>query len=178
MDPGLRCHGIKDNLTGNLWFKYECLLVSSCKNLDLFSKNISESPMCSCGSIENTLFLSLHLYQRQRTILLNSVANYCTPTLHVLLHCYSSMPVNTNENIFKGTPITKALTCMKIYLYKQKWQFCRGDVYFWLFRCLSNFCISHRLIYIQTYSFLVLSSMLISHFLVTSWFDSICITVA
>ena len=28
---------------------------------------------------------------------------------------------------FKGSPITKALTCMKIYLYKQKWQFCQRD---------------------------------------------------
>ena len=72
-------------------------------NLDLFLKNISESPMCSCGSIENTqhFFFHCNLYQRQRTLLLNSVANYCTPTLHVLLHGDSSMPVNTNENIFK-----------------------------------------------------------------------------
>ena len=82
------------------------------------------------------------------------------------------------SDAFKGTPITKALTCMKIYLYKQKWKFCQGDVYFWLFCCLSNFCISHRLIYIQTYSFWVRSSFLISHFLFTSWFDSICVTVA
>ena len=28
---------------------------------------------------------------------------------------------------FKGSPITKALTCMKIYMYKQKGQFCQGD---------------------------------------------------
>ena len=61
--------------------------------------------------------------------------------------------------IVKGMPSTKALTCMKIYLYKQKWQFCQGDLYFWLFCCMSNFCISHRLIYIPTYS-----SMLNSHF--------------
>ena len=26
----------------------------------------------------------------------------------------------------KGSPISKALTCMKIYLYKQKMQFCQG----------------------------------------------------
>ena len=72
-------------------------------NLDLFLKNISESPMCSCGSMENTqhFFFHCNMYQRQRTLLLNSVANYCTPTLHVLLHGDSSMPVNTNGNIFK-----------------------------------------------------------------------------
>ena len=27
--------------------------------------------------------------------------------------------------VLKGSLITKALTCMKIYLYKQKWQFCQ-----------------------------------------------------
>ena len=74
-------------------------------------------------------------------------------------HCSSDanecFPITRSMHVhsFKGTPITKALTCMKIYLYKQKWQFCQGDVYCWLFCCLSNFCISHRLIYIQTYSF-------------------------
>ena len=55
--------------------------------------------------------------------------------------------------LLKGTPIPKVLTCMKIYLYKQKWQFCQGDLYFWLFCCMNNFCISHRLIYIPTHSF-------------------------
>ena len=44
----------------------------------------------------------------------------------------------------QGTPITKALTCMKIYLYKQKWQFYQRDLYFWIFCCMNNFCISHR----------------------------------
>ena len=38
------------------------------------------------------------------------------------------------------------------------------ETYFWLFCCMNNFCISHRLIYIPTHSFWVLSSMLISHF--------------
>ena len=33
------------------------------------------------------------------------------------------------DKSLKGTPITKALTCMKIYLYKQKWQFCQEDQY-------------------------------------------------
>ena len=72
-------------------------------NLDLFLKNISESPLCSCGSIEDTqhFFFHCNLYHRQRTLLLNSIAIYCTPTLHVLLHGNPSMPDNTNEDIFK-----------------------------------------------------------------------------
>ena len=40
MDPGRRCTGMKDNLTGNLWFKYECPLISSCQNMDL-EKNLN-----------------------------------------------------------------------------------------------------------------------------------------
>ena len=40
MDPGRRCHEMKDNLTGNLWFKYECPLVSSFQNMDL-EKNLN-----------------------------------------------------------------------------------------------------------------------------------------
>ena len=39
-----------------------------------------------------------------------------------------NMQTNTPiKNVLKGSAITKALTCMKIYLYKQKWQFCQGD---------------------------------------------------
>ena len=57
-------------------------------NVDLFIKNITESPMCQCGSIENTqhFFFHCNFYQRQRTILLNLVAIYHTPTLNFLLN--------------------------------------------------------------------------------------------
>ena len=34
---------------------------------------------------------------------------------------------NNDIHPLKGSPISKALTCMKIYLYKQKWQFPQGD---------------------------------------------------
>ena len=39
MDPGLRCHGMKDNPTGYLWLKYERLLVSSCQSMDYCDGN-------------------------------------------------------------------------------------------------------------------------------------------
>ena len=35
MDPGVRCHGMKANPTGYLWFKYECFLMSGCKDIRL-----------------------------------------------------------------------------------------------------------------------------------------------
>ena len=72
-------------------------------NLDLFVKNISDSPMCHCGSIENAqhYFFHCNMYLRQRTLLLNSVANYCTPTLNVLLQGGPSLSDAINESIFQ-----------------------------------------------------------------------------
>ena len=72
-------------------------------NLDLFMKNIMNSTMCQCGSIENTqhLFFHYNFYQRQRTILLNSVAIYHTPTLNLLLNGDPSLSKAINEDIFK-----------------------------------------------------------------------------
>ena len=72
-------------------------------NLDLFVKIISDSPMCHCGSIENAqhYFFHCNMYLRQRTLLLNSVANYCTPTLNVLLQGDPSLSDAINESIFQ-----------------------------------------------------------------------------
>ena len=42
------------------------------------------------------------MYLRQRTLLLNSVANYCTPALHVHLQGDLSLSDSINESIFKN----------------------------------------------------------------------------
>ena len=73
-------------------------------NLDLFLKNITDSPMCQCGSIENTqhFFFHCNFYQRQHTILLNSAAIYHTPTLNLFLNGDPSLSkAAINEGIFK-----------------------------------------------------------------------------
>ena len=59
--------------------------------------------MCHCGSIENAqhYFFHCNVYLRQRTFLLNSVANYCTPVLHVLLQGDPSLSDAINESIFQ-----------------------------------------------------------------------------
>ena len=58
-------------------------------NFDLYSKNIVDSPLCTCGSgnIENAdhFFLRCPLYINQRTELTNSILFYTTMTLNVLL---------------------------------------------------------------------------------------------
>ena len=70
-------------------------------NLDLFMKNITDSPMCQCGSIENThhFFFHSNFYQRQCTILLISFAIYRTLTLNLLLNGDPSLSKATNEDI-------------------------------------------------------------------------------
>ena len=73
----------------------------------------------------------------------------------------------------KGVYLSKALTCMDIFLYKQELLFCQGDGYFWPHCCMNNLYISHRSLYAPTYSFWAIGSMLISLFRVTSCFDSI-----
>ena len=53
----------------------------------------------------------------------------------------------------KGIYLSKALTCMKIFLYKQELLFCQGDGYFWPHCCMNTLYISHRSLYAPTYSF-------------------------
>ena len=75
--------------------------------------------------------------------------------------------------IYKGIYLSKALTCMKIFLNKQELLFCQGDGYLWPHCCMNNLYISQRSLYVPTYSFWAIGSMLISLFRVTSWFDTV-----
>ena len=59
--------------------------------------------MCQCDSNENAqhFFFNCNFYQRQRTILLNSVEIYHTPTLNRLLNGDPALSKAINEDIFK-----------------------------------------------------------------------------
>lgn len=72
-------------------------------NLDLFLKGITDSPMCSCGSIENSQHFFFHCphYQQHRNVLLNAVSTFHIPTLDLLLHGEPSLPHDTNIIIFE-----------------------------------------------------------------------------
>ena len=74
---------------------------------------------------------------------------------------------------FKEIYLSKALTCMKIFLHKQELLFCQGDRHFWPDCCMNNLYISHRSLCAPTYNFWAIRSMLISLFRVTSWFDTV-----
>ena len=71
-------------------------------NHDIFLKNLTDSPLCRCGSIENAehYLLQCILYRQQRIEMLNSVSQLCHVTLDVLLSGDSSLSIDTNSKIF------------------------------------------------------------------------------
>ena len=61
--------------------------------------------------------------------------------------------MNGKTNTIKGIYLSKALTCMTSFLYKQELFFCQGDGYLLPHCCMNNLYISHRSLYTPTYSF-------------------------
>ena len=72
-------------------------------NLDLFTRNISDSPLCQCGSVENAQHFFFHCrnYHVPRTELLNTVSQYQTPSLSLFLYGNDSFSLETNSVIFE-----------------------------------------------------------------------------
>ena len=73
-------------------------------NLHLFLKNITDSPLCRCGSIENTehFFLYCRYYQDQRDELLSVVTPYQVPTVNLFLYGDTTLSQYTNTIIFES----------------------------------------------------------------------------
>ena len=72
-------------------------------NFDLFVKNISDSPLCLCGSIENAQHFFFHCtkYLAQRNELINAISPYQYPSLNLFLYGDLSMPQDVNSIIFE-----------------------------------------------------------------------------
>ena len=72
-------------------------------NLDVFLKNITDSPLCRYGSIENTQHYLFHcrFYKALHILLLNSVKICQTPSLNLLLYGDSTLSQMTNNLIFE-----------------------------------------------------------------------------
>ena len=68
----------------------------------LFSKNVVDSPFCSCGHIESSThyFLECTLYNNLRVNLLDSVSQYTTPSINILLRGDESLSLDNNKSIF------------------------------------------------------------------------------
>ena len=82
---------------------YHTRLRTGCKSLNqhLFSKNIVDSSLCDCGSIEDTThyFLNCTRYNNIRHQMFNSVSRFCSPTLHTLLYRNSNLTNEQNKSI-------------------------------------------------------------------------------
>lgn len=74
----------------------------SALHLDLFLKNIVDSPLCQCGSIEDAQHFFFHCstYHVQRNQLINAVSMYKAPSLELLLYGDVNLSQETNKNIF------------------------------------------------------------------------------
>ena len=72
-------------------------------NEHLFSKNLIDSPLCLCGSIEDTFhfFLTCPLYLEQRFELYNQLFAFRPITIQLLLFGCKRNPEDTNSYIFK-----------------------------------------------------------------------------
>ena len=72
-------------------------------NLDLFMRNISDSPLCQCGSVQNAQHFFFHCrnYHVPRTQLFNTISQYQIPSLSLLLYGNDSFSVETNTVIFE-----------------------------------------------------------------------------
>ena len=72
-------------------------------NMDLFHTNITESPLCRCGSIEDTqhYFFHCRFYQGPRNTLLNACTTYQNPPLSLLLFGSSTLSLEANIAILE-----------------------------------------------------------------------------
>ena len=72
-------------------------------NMNLFSNNITDSPLCGCDAVENSshFFLSCPLYNAKRISLLNDVSQYQPISLNLLLYGNASLQYATNVILFQ-----------------------------------------------------------------------------
>ena len=80
-------------------------LRTNCSSLNfyLFTKNVIDSPLCRCGSIENVqhYFFHCQFYQVQRNKLFNAILPYQNPSLNLFLYGNSSLSRAINSCIFE-----------------------------------------------------------------------------
>ena len=83
---------------------YIARLRTNCKsfNLNLFSKNLTDSPLCACGSVEDTYhyLLVFNRFYNLRRDLHNTVSMICRPIIGVFLFGNDELSTEHNKNIF------------------------------------------------------------------------------
>lgn len=73
-------------------------------NNDLFLKNITDSPLCRCGNIENAhhFFLVCSFYRDARADLMYTISRVTNVTLEILLFGDSTLSLDSNKIIFEA----------------------------------------------------------------------------
>ena len=83
---------------------YQARLRTNCSslNLYLYSKKLTDSPLCACSSVEDTYhyLLVCNRYSNLRRDLLNTVSMICRPTIDVFLYGNDELSTQQNKNIF------------------------------------------------------------------------------
>ena len=76
---------------------------STLKN-DLFNKNMIESPLCSCGMVEDAFHFIFQCqnYQTQRQIFIAKVSVICVPSLQNILHGNKYLTDNASMNLLNA----------------------------------------------------------------------------
>ena len=76
----------------------------SALNHDLFKKNISDTPLCRCGSIENThhFFFKCPFYNIVRNDLLHEVSTLHDVSLKLLFYGYRNLSNDLNTRVFES----------------------------------------------------------------------------
>ena len=96
--PKYFCDGNRPGQIYHARLRMKC----SALNQHLFSKNIVDSPLCVCGSIEDTqhFLFSCTRYANLRQELLNKTIPLCQPSLNVFLNGDRELSDSTNKQIF------------------------------------------------------------------------------
>ena len=76
-----------------------------------------------------------------------------TPRYGAIIDARKDIALKNILSTLKGIYLSKAVTCMKIFLYKQELFFCQEDGYLWPHCCMNNLYISHRSLYAPAYNF-------------------------
>ena len=73
-------------------------------NHDLFKNNISDTPLCRCGSVENTyhFFFKCPFYNSVRNKLLHEVSTLHEVSLELILYGNPNLPNDFNTRIFES----------------------------------------------------------------------------
>ena len=79
-------------------------LRTKCSSLNqhLFSKNITENPLCVCGAVETTehFLLECPRFTQARTVMIDTLSTFCFPSLNVLLYGDDKLDFHHNKLIF------------------------------------------------------------------------------